>query len=321
MNIKKVLAVTSAILMMTTLIGCTAETENSTNSGKVETSQNSENKVTKENNKKDENEEAEVTAKSTPEEKNEADETKEQVVYDENDVLIVYTGIEQDDILTDAKFNFRIENNSEKALTISSDNVSVNGYTISGMVYEEIAAGKKVNTSIELYDYEMEENGISTINYIEFIFKCIDSETYSTVFETDITKITINEGTETENTANENSELLFEQDGISVYYSGLDESDWLSDYNLKFQIVNNSENNVVVSTDNCSVNDFSMSLASFYSEVASGKKTNDTLCIYSSELEENGIDKPEKLEFSLKCLNSDTYDTIWETEPIVITIK
>ena len=150
MNIKKVLAVTSAILMMTTLIGCTAETENSTNSGKVETSQNLDNKN---------NEKTESITEATTEAKDVTEETKEQVVYDENDVLIVYTGIEQGDILTDAKFNFRIENNSEKALTISSDNVSVNGCTISGMVYEEIAAGKKVNTSIELYDYEMEENG------------------------------------------------------------------------------------------------------------------------------------------------------------------
>lgn len=321
MKFNKFLAVISAILMMSTLIGCTSGTESSINSGKVETLQNSESEVSKEDDKKDENKESEAAAELTADEKNEAKEVKEQVIYDENDVLIVYTGIEQGDIFTDAKFNFRIENNSEKALIFSSDNISVNGYTISGFVYEDIAAGKKVNTSLDLYAHEMEENGISTINDIEFIFKCIDSETYRTVFETDITKITINEGAESENNSNDNSELLFEQDGISVYYSGLGGSDWLSDYNLKFQIVNNSENNVVVSTDNCSVNDFSMSLASFYSEVASGKKTNDTISIYTSELEENGIDKVEKIEFSLKCLNSDTYYTIWETEPIVIDIE
>ncbi|MBR1591723.1 MAG: hypothetical protein IJ666_01785 [Ruminococcus sp.] len=117
----------------------------------------------------------------------------------------------------------------------------------------------------------------------------------------------------------ENYQLIADKEDVQVYYKGENEGNILSSASYTFLVVNNSSRNVTVSSDNLSVNDFAVS-ASFYTDCAIGKMSNDTLTLYSSELEKNKIEKIDKIEFSLRCFDSDSYSEIWQEDKVVITM-
>lgn len=244
----------------------------------------------------------------------------DQVIYDDNDIKITYKGFSQAGLFKSASFDFLIENNSDKDITVTSKNVSVNDYSVSNFLYEEVAAGKKSNAGVDLYSHVLEENNIESIDKVEFTLDFSDPETYKSQFTSDKIVITLNENAEASDPTKD-GKLLHEADGIAVYYMENTGGSWTSKDGLKFFVKNDTDKNIVVSSDDVSVNDFAMKYASLYADVEAGKKTNDVMDLYSTELEENGIDKVETVEFKLKCYDSDSYDDIWETDPITITLK
>jgi hypothetical protein len=56
----------------------------------------------------------------------------------------------------------------------------------------------------------------------------------------------------------------------------------------------------------------------FSCEIASGKKANDTLDLFSSELEAAGIDTVGKVEIYFHIYDPDTYETLFDTDCVTI---
>jgi len=245
----------------------------------------------------------------------------EQIIYDQNDIKITYKGFSQAGFFKSVSFDFLIENNSSQNVLVTSENVSVNDFTIAEFLYEEIASGKKCNSGVKLYDYFLEENDIKNINKIEFNLKFLNPDTFETLFTSDKITITLNENAKANNTVPEGSQLIYEQDGISVYYVKNTGGSWIAEDGLKFYIQNDTDKNIIVSSDNVTVNDFTISSAMLHAIIESHKKANDTMDLYSTELEKNNIDKIEKVDFILKCYDTDNLDSIWETDTITITMN
>lgn len=86
---------------------------------------------------------------------------------------------------------------------------------------------------------------------------------------------------------------------------------------LKLNIENNSDKNVNVGCSALIVNDY-MIMDLFASEVAAGKKTNENLNLFASQLKAAGIDNIGKIEMYLRLSDSDSYDTIYESDCITI---
>jgi hypothetical protein len=64
-----------------------------------------------------------------------------------------------------------------------------------------------------------------------------------------------------------------------------------------------------------------MTSSTFYCEVYDGKKAFDELTIYSSDLEDNGIETVEDVELEFNIYDSETYDTIVDTDTISFKIE
>lgn len=110
--------------------------------------------------------------------------------------------------------------------------------------------------------------------------------------------------------------VLYEADGVKVTATGLEEGFFGTE--VKFLLENNSDKNVLITSDSVSVNGFMMSGASLYTEVSAGKKANDTMSFMSSELEQAGIETMAQIQFYLKIQDPDSWDTINTSELLTL---
>lgn len=81
-----------------------------------------------------------------------------------------------------------VENNTDKNITVSCENLSVNGFMIDSFFYSSIFAGKKAIDEITLSSDALERNDIKTIEDVELVFTAHNSDTYIDLFESEIIK-------------------------------------------------------------------------------------------------------------------------------------
>ncbi|MCD8149509.1 MAG: hypothetical protein LUE92_08095 [Clostridiales bacterium] len=137
------------------------------------------------------------------------------------------------------------------------------------------------------------------------------------------TEDTVSDGEETEekNTSSDTSVTLeeteiYNADGVVVTVTGFDGG--LLDEEVNLSITNDSETNILLTTSDLVVNGYMLSSSGLYSEVAAGKAANDSISLYSSDLSACGIDTVATIEFALTISDDDTWETIAESERIVL---
>jgi len=86
---------------------------------------------------------------------------------------------------------------------------------------------------------------------------------------------------------------------------------------IKLLIENNSDQNVTVGCTALIVNDY-MITDLFVSDVAAGKKANETMYLSSSELEAAGIDSVGQIEVYFHVYDSASYEDIFNTDVVTI---
>ncbi len=120
---------------------------------------------------------------------------------------------------------------------------------------------------------------------------------------TDTTEVTISE------------QVLYDEGGLKITATSLEMEEFLGP-EIKVLIENNTDQDITVQTREVSINDLMME-PTFSSDVAAGKKANDSISFFKNELERNAIDKIAKIELRLNIFAED-FDTIAETDPILI---
>lgn len=110
--------------------------------------------------------------------------------------------------------------------------------------------------------------------------------------------------------------VLYDQDGVRITATGLDMQAVLGP-ELSFQVENNTQQNLVVQPEWCTVNGYMMSDL-FSADVAAGKKANDTMYFPSSSLERCGIDTVTDIAMELKILDGETYQTLATTGTVTL---
>ncbi len=76
-----------------------------------------------------------------------------------------------------------VENHSGRAVTVSADDLSVNGKMMTALFSATVYDGKKSFDNITLLSTELEKNGISKIQDVELKFQIWDANTYETIAE------------------------------------------------------------------------------------------------------------------------------------------
>lgn len=105
-------------------------------------------------------------------------------LVEQSDVKIVALGMEK---IPDygTKIHLYIENNTEKAVSIRTDDFAVNGFMTTEVFSAQLLPGKKIVANIDILDKYLDENGITSIDNIETIFIVKDKENYKTILKTD----------------------------------------------------------------------------------------------------------------------------------------
>ena len=241
-----------------------------------------------------------------------------QVLLDQNDVVITAQEYVTDSIWGDG-IKVLIENNGSQDVGISTNELIVNDYMISGLFSSTVAAGKKANDVVYLSSSELEAAGIDTVGKIEIYFHAFDSNSYQTLWDADGVEIRTSAYDSMDTTPNDAGVELYNQDGIRIVGKTVDENSFWGTAILLY-VENTTERNVGVSVDDMSVNGFMMN-PFFATTVYAGKKAIDDITLLSSDLEANGIESIETVELKFHIYDADTYETITDSDPITFAAE
>ena len=243
---------------------------------------------------------------------------EEQVLVDQDGIKITALEYVKDSIWGDG-IKVLIENETDKDVMVGCNALIVNDYMINDLFASEVAAGKKSNETIYLSSSELKAAGIDTVGRIEIYFHVYDTDSYDKIFDSDCVTIETSAIDSIDTTANDEGTELYNDGGIRIIGKTVDENSFWGTAILLY-IENQSGNNVGISVDDLSINGF-MFTPYFSTTVYDGKKCIDDITILSSELEENGIESIDEVELKFRVYNSDSYETIAESDPITFSAK
>lgn len=110
------------------------------------------------------------------------------LAFEKKDVKIVVKGLTDESIFGPGVL-FYVENNSKKTVLITSDDVSVNGFMVSDLLYCTVLPGKHAIDASTLMESDLEDNDIEEIEEIEMTFRILDAGSWKTIAESDPVKI------------------------------------------------------------------------------------------------------------------------------------
>ena len=238
----------------------------------------------------------------------------ETVLVDESGVKITAKSLNLDNLFG-PELKLLIENNSGKDLTFQCRDVSVNGYMITDMMSVDVVNGKKANDGVTFMSSDLEECGITEIADIELSFYVFDAD-WEDYLETDLIQIKTSIADTYNYTFDDSGEVAYNTDGIKIVVKGLKEDSILGPSIVVF-VENTSGKNVTVQTRDVSINGF-MVEPMFSTDVIAGKRAIDGITFLTSELEDNEITKIESTELSFHIFDSESWDTIADTETVTI---
>ena len=242
---------------------------------------------------------------------------EEQVLFENNGIKV--TAKEISEGWAGPELKVLIENDSEKNVTVSLDEIAVNDYMVSAWLYEDVAAGKKSNATFSIWSSNLSDAGITNVGKIDMYFKVINSETYDTIYESEGIEIKTSLFDKMDSDVNDVGEKMVNQNGIRVVGKGVsNDSIWGS--GVVLYIENNTDKSILVTTDNLSVNGY-MITGYLYSTVKPGKKAVESIILSSSDLEDNDIDKIEELSLSFEISDADTWRSIFSTDEMSFNIE
>ena len=258
----------------------------------------------------------EATATPEPQKQVKA-EINETVLLDEAGVKITAKSL-SDGSFFGPELKLLIENSSGADLTFQSRNASVNGYMVDTMMSVDVADGKKANDSITFSESALELAGIKEIADMEFSFHIFTTSDWDTYLDTDLVQLNTSIADTYTYEFDDSGDLACDTNGIKVIVKGLSEGNSIFGPSVVVYIENNSSQSVAVQVRDVSINGFMVD-GMFSCDVNTGKHAVDSITFLSSELEENEIEKIEDIELSFHIFDSDSWDTIADTEPIIIS--
>lgn len=221
------------------------------------------------------------------------------------------TGTEYNDHLG-LQLSVLCENKSDRPLMFSWLNTSVCGFMYDPMWAEEVAAGKKVNTTIGIDTYALEQMHVESVDEITFTLYVQDSEEF-------MNEPLVNEGFTIYPTGKpadqviypeyqhkEGETVIVQNDAVTFIIENVD--DELADYyTLNCYIANHTGKNLLISWDDVSVNGFMVN--PFWAiSVAAGKQAYSEIIFYRSDLEAQDIEVVQDIEFNLLVSDSDDWE-------------
>lgn len=204
------------------------------------------------------------------------------------------------------------ENNSDSTLLFTWNNTAVCGYMYEPYWAEEVAAGKKVNSTLDFDTYELEKMGITSVDEIFFTLSVIDAENF-------LDAPLVNQGFRiypTGKTADQvvypeyvhkNGETVIAENDVLTFIIENVEDEVSEFYTLNCYLANHTGKNLMVSWDAVSVNGFMVD-PFWATSVAAGMQTFTQVNFLRADLEAQGIEDVSQVEFTILAYDDDNWD-------------
>ena len=165
--------------------------------------------------------------------------------------------------------------------------------------------------------YELDQAGIDTVADIEFYINVSDSDSYMDIDTSDLIKLSTSASGSFEQEIDDSGDVVYDSNSVRVVCQGL-KQDVIWDGTVVFFVENNGTQPVAVYAENVSVNGYMVDV-SLYSDLRPATRSISGMYILDlTDLEIENIDGIESIEFSLRIINSDNWNEIDTTAPIVL---
>lgn len=243
---------------------------------------------------------------------------EEQVLVEQDGIKITATEMTEDSFWGQGVM-LLIENDSDKNISVGCKALIVNNYMITDLFSTSVAAGKKVNEPMYFTSRQLKAAGITNVGQIEMYLHITDKDSWTTLFDPECIVIQTSAYEHMDTEIEVEGKELYNQDGIRIVGQYVDENSFWGTAVLLYT-ENTSGKNVKISCDNMSINGFMVSPI-FSSTVYDGKKSFDDITIFSSDLEQNGIETVEEIELSFEILDPDNYSEIAKSDVISFSVN
>lgn len=241
----------------------------------------------------------------------------EQVIYDSEGIRITVRGLEEN-TMAGTRIRILVENGTEHNIAFSGDLFVVNGVTVPGYLYTEVAAGMKSNDAIELYSDTLEAAGIVEIGTLQGAdARIVDTDTYENLAAVPFTLETAYaQGLKYQ--PDESGVELFRTEDITVIAQVISEEFY--GRTARLLVKNDSDEDIIVEAENISVNGYTVD-AWLYDVVCEDTVRYCQLDLFETGLAENGIDRIETITFRLNILDAEDYETVARSELLTVEVK
>lgn len=240
---------------------------------------------------------------------------EEAVIFDDDAVTVTVKGLEKSWTGTDIKL--MVENKTDRNIAVSGLDVVVNGVTMNGYLYIDVAAGKKANGTISLYSDALQMAGIDAVATVHTCdASLVDTGSFETLGQIELSIVT-SLGEDYVQSIDESGDLLYESNGVSIIAKIME--DELYGKSLILFARNDSEKDVTVQAENVSVNGFTVD-AWMYDLVCAGTVRFCEMGLWESGLEENDITTIEDVTFTISLIDPQSFSTIAKSGELQVFI-
>ena len=240
---------------------------------------------------------------------------EETVILDKEDVKVTAKSISYDS-RGEINIKLLIENNSDENITLQTRNFTINDLLVDEYLSVDVAAGKKANDVITIFEEDLKKSNIETIKDIEFDMYAFETKSYDDLFEENGIKLTT-DAKKYKQSYDVDGELIVDEEDVKIYYLNTKSDKDLGGINVNIFVENNTDKQITITAEDVSVNGFMIDPV-FIIDIPAGKKAYDALYFYDDELEKNDIDKIKELELKFVAETSKNYKELFTTDKLTI---
>lgn len=237
-----------------------------------------------------------------------------QVVYDDQGLKVTADSIETDS--TDTYIVLILENSMDQTITVTGENVTVNGYMIESYFSEDLDPDSEIYTGIDLPNYVLNAADITTIMEVSFQLSVMSYEEFTPLFDTDVISITTDQYDKAKQTVNESGTIIYDENDIKIICKGF-MPDAEGGLDLIFLVMNNSDRDIdFCLEDDKAVIDGTECANTLDAYVLAGNKG----IFYLYILDENGetVQDLQTVTASFLILDGENGEEIGKTERILL---
>ena len=168
------------------------------------------------------------------------------VLYDANGITVTATALEQ--TINGGKIHVTMANNTEQSVSFASDDIIVNGITVTDGYCIEADAGSTVEGSIDISYRSMDNANITNIAYIESPDVRIFENLEFTTLDTSSFRIETSVAADYAQVYPESGTVIYDKNGIKVQILGCVAGKRVTDARLL--VTNNTENAIAIKCEN-----------------------------------------------------------------------